>query len=287
MTGARPYEDQGALFGDLDGLFATVELLPITPVAEIRLVPTQGGMFTEPAPAVCDDYQPTIAGRWGDRPADDPDNPCINCHQPRHAHNERPGPDLAPDWPDDFTEPADHDPAPEMHEMHEIECQCATCLLGGPVETLDTSSAAVIRARLAAKTSPVLAPADDDEPDHDADACALCGMHAYGWIEYHAPGCEAGYGLCQQCPDEDARPATVEALHEIRGEPATERVCAHHGAVHDRTERLGHMTCHHCLKPIARPGCNGASGGPDGTLCKVCDRAGHQLPTADAPGALF
>lgn len=79
-------EDQGALFGDLDGLFATIELLPVTPVEQVRLA-------VAPVPAVCADYQPTIAGRWGDRPADDPDNPCTGCHQPRHAHVDNdPGP---------------------------------------------------------------------------------------------------------------------------------------------------------------------------------------------------
>lgn len=31
-------EDQGALFGDLDGLFATIETVPVTPVDQIRFV---------------------------------------------------------------------------------------------------------------------------------------------------------------------------------------------------------------------------------------------------------
>ncbi len=50
MTGARPFEDQGALFGDLDGLFATIDTMPLTPIGEVRLIPTQGGEFTQPAP---------------------------------------------------------------------------------------------------------------------------------------------------------------------------------------------------------------------------------------------
>lgn len=35
---SRPMsEDQGALFGDLDGLFADIEVVPCTPIAEVRL----------------------------------------------------------------------------------------------------------------------------------------------------------------------------------------------------------------------------------------------------------
>lgn len=229
MTGARPYEDQGALFGDLDGLFATVELLPITPVADIRLVPTQGGMFTQPAPL---DPYASMTAMAADADAND------------YA-------EARLDLPAAFTPPV----------------PLAVALLGSPIE-------------------PILQ--EDDEPDHDADSCALCGMHAYGWIEYHEPGCEAGYGLCQQCPDANARPATVEALHHLTNDvAAVERVCTHHAAVHERYETLGHLTCHHCRKSVFRAGNNGASGGPDGVLCATCQRTGHQLPTADAPGALF